>query len=420
MQLRSCVAYGTIIIENGKFRNFQGGLHMKRLPKILAALLVLTLFVGICATTSFAAADLKEVRLTVDQLKVGYYNNTNLTGDIILHCANSDITKETRNLVDDKSNPFYWSKPYAFDDLKAYGGSKVPAILIDVANGGEPVNICGFEMQLRAYLDCIPYWFEIQATTSANSDQWINVFEDDNTVWDGAEYHCEFNEVTVYKVRILFYDIGDADIAKDTAYGTLPSGSTRFSLSEINLLTKRNATTAPTEAPTQSPTAAPTQAPTAAPTQAPTAAPTQAPTVAPTQAPTAAPTQAPTAAPTQAPTAAPTAAPTQAPTAAPTTAPTQAPTQEVTTPATEAPVETAPVETAPPVDTTEPTTAPTEEIPTLITTVPATAPATAPDTNIGAGEKTDNTATIIIIAGIVVAAGIAGGAVFFIIKKKRG
>ena len=366
---------------------------MKKFPKILAALLVLTLFVGICTTASFAASDLKEVRLTVDQLKVGYYND--LTGDIILHCANTDITKETRNLVDDKSNPFYWSKPYAFDDLKAYGGSKVPAILIDVANGGEPVNICGFEMQLRDYLDCVPYWFEIQATTSANSTEWIKVFEDDNTVWDEDEYHCEFNEVTVCKVRVLFYDIGDADIAKDTAYGTLPAGSTRFSLSEINLLTKREATTAPTEAPTQAPTAAPTR-------------PVIIPTTAPTQAPTAAPTQAPTAAPTEAPTA----------------APTEAPTQAVTIPATEAPVETTPVETVPPVEATEPTVAPTEapteEIPTLITTVPATAPATAPEMNIGAGEKPNNTATILIVAGIVVAAGIAGGAVFFIIKKKRG
>ena len=386
---------------------------MKKFPKILAALLVLTLFGGICTTASFAAADLKEVRLTGDQLKVGYYNNTNLTGDIILHCANSDITKETRNLVDDKSNPFYWSKPYAFDDLKAYGGTKVPAILIDVANGGEPVNICGFEMQLRAYLDCIPYWFEIQATTSANSDQWISVFEDDNTTWNQDDYHCEFNEATVYKVRILFYDIGDADIAKDTAYGTLPSGSTRFSLSEINLLTKRNATTAPTEAPTQAPTAAPTQAPTAAPT----AAPTQAPTAAPTQAPTAAPTAAPTQAPTAAPTAAPTQAPTAAPTAAPTQAPIAAPTQEATAaPETEPSTPTTPAETAPPTDTSEPTDVPTE--PAIITTVPATAPASAPNLDVGEGKKPDYTA--IIISAIAAAAVIACGAVFFIIKKKRG
>ncbi len=396
---------------------------MKRFPKLLAALLIIALFVGVCSTVSLAA-DLKEVRLTVDQLKVGYYNNTDLTGDIVLHCANSDVTKETKNLVDNKSYPYYWSKPYVFDDLKAFGGSKVPAILIDVANGGEGVNISGYEMFLREYLDCIPYSFEIQATTSANSNQWIKIFEDTDTApdWNEDEYHCEFNEVTVYKVRILFYDIGEADVANDTAdaYVPLPTNTTRLSLSEINLLTKREATTTPTQAPTQAPTEMATRPgiaiPTVAPTQAPTAAPTQVPTAAPTEAPTVAPTQAPTAASTEAPTAAPTQAPTEAPTAAPTQEATVAPTTPTT------PTETTPVETTTPADATEPTVAPTEAPtePAVITTVPATAPASAPSTNIGAGEEPDNTATIIIIVAIVAGAAIAGGSVFFILKKKRG
>lgn len=406
---------------------------MKKFPKILAAVIVMALFVSICAGTTFAAADLKEVRLTVDQLTVGFYNNAGLTGDVTLHCANSDINKETKNLVDDKAYPFYWSKPYAFDDLKAYGGNIVPAILIDVANGGEPVTISGFEMQLRDYLDCVPYWFELQATTSADSAEWIKVFEDSNTVWDEDEYHCEFNDVTVYKVRVLFYDIGDADIGKDTAYGTLPAGSTRFSLSEINLLTKREVANTPTEEPTQAPTEmatrpgftiptfAPTEEPTAAPTQVPTQAPTEAPTQAPTAAPTEAPTQAPTEVPTAAPTQAPTEAPTQAPTAAPTEAPTQAPTVEATTPATkptEAPTDPLVVPSLP-IDTV-PVTKPTD--PTVITTVPATAPATQPEattpnTDNGGAGKID--ASVFIIIGIVAAAAIAGTCVFFIIKKKR-
>ncbi|MBQ9930111.1 MAG: hypothetical protein IJO72_04965 [Oscillospiraceae bacterium] len=388
---------------------------MKKFPKMIAALLVVALFVALCSTVSFAAADLKEVRLTVDQLEVGYYNDLN--GNIVLHCANSDITKETKNLVDDKSYPFYWSKPYAFDDLKAYGGSKVPAILIDVANGGDGVSICGYEMQLRDYLDCVPYWFEIQATLSAGSNEWVSIFEDNNTSWDEDEYHCEFDETTVYKVRILFYDIGDADLFLDTAYGEMPTNSTRFSLAEINLLTKRNATTTPTEEPTQAPTETATRPGFTIPVR-PATEPTEAPTAVPTEAPTAAPTEAPTAAPTAAPTEAPTAAPTQAPTAAPTEAPTQAPTAEPT-----APVETTPAETTAPAETTVPTAAPTEaptQAPTVndeITTVPATAPATAPDTQGGAGETPDY--TWIIIVAIVAAAAIAGTCVFFIIKKKR-
>ncbi|MBQ8769116.1 MAG: hypothetical protein IJZ15_05690 [Oscillospiraceae bacterium] len=395
---------------------------MKKFPKIFTALLVIALFVGLFSTVSFAAADLKEVRLTVDQLDVGYYND--LDGDIVIHCANSNVTKETKNLVDDKAYPYYWSKYYMFNDLKAYGGSKVPAILIDVANGGDGVAICGYEMQLREFMDCIPYSFEIQATLSSGSNEWVSIFTDDNTSWNEDEYHCEFEEVTAYKVRILFYDIGDAEYAEDQAHSDyeLPPDSTRLSLSEINLLAKRTTTTTPTEAPTEAPTQAPivipTQAPTAAPTQAPTAAPTQAPTAAPTQAATEAPTQAPTAAPTQAPTAAPTEAPTQTATQAAT----QTPTENVTVPATEpTDVVTEPVTEPATPAATAPATEPTDSV--EITTVPATGPATQPEATTpnadnGGGEKPD--ITVFIIIGIVVAAAIAGGCVFFIIKKKRG
>ena len=456
---------------------------MKRFPKILMALLVLALFVGMFSTVTFAD-QLKEVNMTGSQLQVGYY--TNLSGDLTLHCANSDIPKETKNLVDNKSYPYYWSKPYKFNDLKAYGGSTVPAILIDVANGGDGVAICGYSMQLREYLDCVPYSFEIQATLTAGSNDWTKLFADSNTAakWAGDMYSCTFAEVTVYKVRILFYDIGDADVSKDTAYGTLSSDSTRFSLSEINLLANRNTTT-PTEAPTQAPTAAtrpmlpmtqpataePTQAPTAAPTTmataAPTTKPTEAPTTKPTEAPTTAPTtkptEAPTAAPTEAPTTKPTEAPATAPTVAPTTkqteaptvsatvkptqspttAPTQAPTQAATAAptqvATEVPtqapteattVETTPVATEPEALTTEPTAEPTTpsedatEPDGLITTVPATGPATEPEdgasvSDVGGADKPDNTPVVLIVVAIVVFCALMGVLVFFIIKNIR-
>ena len=434
---------------------------MKKFPKILVALLVLSLFVGLFSTVTFAnASQFKEVNLNVSQLKVGFYNNTALTGDITLHCANSDITKETKNLVDNKSNPFYWSKPYKFNDLKDYGGNIVPAILIDVANGGDGVAICGYEMNLRDYGDCQIYHYELQATLTANSDEWVKICEDSGIEWATDEYHTEFEEVTVYKVRILFYDIGDPDYAKDTAYGTLPADSTRFSLSEINLLAKRNATTTPTEPATEAPTQAPTsirpsftmpgsltQPATEAPTEAPTAAPTEAPTAAPTVAPTQAPTAAPTVAPTEVPTAAPTAAPTEAATAAPTVAPTTAPTEAttpatepvITTPATE-PVEQPTEATQTPVAPTEQATVqpstPAEEAPTVPATEPAVTEPVATDpaatepettepentestTDVGGADKPNNTAVIIIIIAIVVAAGLAGTMVFFIIKKKR-
>lgn len=386
---------------------------MKKFPKIFVTIVVIALFVGMFSTVTFAdAAKFKEVNLNVSQLQVGYYNNTELTGDLIIHCANSDVTKETKNLVDNKSYPYYWSKPYNFNDLKDYGGNIVPAILIDVANGGEGVAICGYEMNLRDYGDCQIYHYELQATLSPNG-AWQKIYEDSGISWDTNEYHAEFDEVTVYKVRILFYDIGDADVAKDTAYGTLASGTTRFSLSEINLLAKRN-TTSTTEPSTEAPTEGSNRPGGIVLPGGNTGA-----TQAPTETPTEAPTQAPTAAPTQAPTAAPTEAPTQAPTAAPTEAPTQAPTEP------EDPIATAPTD-ATTEPTTEPTAAPTEPATvspsSTITTVPATAPATdpaltGPNGGNGGEETTDYTTYVII--GVAAAIVVLGVSVFFILKKKR-
>ena len=426
---------------------------MKRFPKFFLALLVLTMFVSLFSTVSFAASDLKEVRLNGTQLQVGHYTDASLSGNFVLNSANTDIAKETKNLVNNSNKaPYFWSKAYNLNQLKDYGGSTVPAILIDVANGGEGVAICGYEMYLREALDCVPLHFEFQITTAANSDAWVKVFEDAEPSWNGAEYHREFDEVTAYKVRILFYDIDVADTAFDDGhYENLTAEQTRFSLAEINLLEKINSgsnkpTEAPTQAPTrpvftmpptQTPTEAPTEAPTAAPTEAPTAAPTEAPTAAPTEAPTAAPTEAPTAAPTEAPTAAPTeaptAAPTEAPTAAPTEAPTEAPVQNVTTPVTEPTVivtEPNQIETVPTETVTEPEatvevtvtpTDPTKQMPTDAATEPeATEPENTDSTsNVGGAAKPDNTAIIIIVAAIVVVAALIGTLVFFIIKKKR-
>lgn len=395
---------------------------MKKFPKLLIALLVVSLFVGICSGICFAASDLKEVRLTGAQLQVGHYTNTSLTGNIVLNSANPDIDKETKNLVNNSNKaPYFWSKAYNLNQLKAHGGSTVPVVLIDVANGGEGVAICGYEMYLREALDCAPLHFEFQVTTAADSDEWIKIFEDAEPSWNGAEYHREFEEVTAYKVRILFYDIDLANTAfDDDHYENLTGEQTRFSLAEINLLAKRNTTITPTEAPTQAPTRPSFVIPTAAPTEAPTQAPTAAPTQEPTAAPTAAPTETPTAAPTAAPTETPTAAPTQAPTGDATTPATQAtaaPTEPVTQPATE------PATPAGTVAATQPSD------PVVITTVPATGPATQPE--VTEPEDTDSVSDIggadnptdltwVIVAAIVVAAAIAGVCVFFIIKKKRG
>ena len=117
---------------------------MKKFTKILVALLVLATFVGIfAAMPALAAPEYKAIALKTAQLTVGHYTNTALTGDIVQHSANKNYKEEVGCMIDNDNKGAYWSKPYKFSDLKDNGGSIVPTVLIDVANGGDPVTISG-------------------------------------------------------------------------------------------------------------------------------------------------------------------------------------------------------------------------------------------------------------------------------------
>ncbi len=460
---------------------------MKKFPKILIALLALAIFVSIfAAMPALAAAEYQALRLKTAQLTVGHYNTLDMTGEIIQHSANKNYKEEVGCLVDNDNKGGYWSKPYKFSALKDNGGTTIPVILIDVAagNNGEPVTIAGFEMLLRTAFDCQPLHFELQVTTDA-SNNWISILDKKLKVedWVDRKMRFEFSEVTVYKLRMLTYDIADADAAADEYkdYDRLKGDETRFTLGEVDILQKvegSGSTTTPNQKPTTSvqPTTRPsftrpvaTSKPTTpvATTKPTTPVATTKPTspVATTKPTTPVATAKPT---TPVATAKPTtpvatAKPTTpVATAKPTTPvatakPTTAPTQVVTTPVTApigvtepttlvtVPTETLPIDvTEPSVDATIDPSAPTEDVtidpsaPTEDATIDPSAPTepvtepeatepeatepeatTAPTTDTDDGAEKPDNTALIIIIAIVAVAALAGGLVFFIIRKKK-
>lgn len=417
---------------------------MKRFPKLIVTLLLLAMVVGIFAAIPVAAATEYEefIKIKARHVEAGHYTNTACTGDLVQHSANNNYREEVGCLVDNDNKGGYWSKPYKFSALKDQGGTTVPAAIFDVAtaNGNAPLAVAAFDLRLRTSYDCEPLHVAIQATTAADSNNWVTLADKKFSIsdWDAnPKQRIEFPETTVYKIRLLVYDIGDCDPAADPYkdYVVCKGDETRFTLSEIGIMTVKkggsssgnsgsNAPTTPTSGGSSRPSftlpvvggQTATQAPTQKPTQKPTQAPTQKPTTG-GQTATQAPTQGATTAPTQPATQGTTVAPTgtiTTPTEPTGTVNPSAPTEPTGTVDPSAPTETvdpsAPVETTP--EATEPTAAPTVE-PTVAPTTGETT-----DTDNGTQEEPKDNSLIIIIA-IAAAAVVAGVVVFIIIKKKK-
>ena len=397
---------------------------MKRFPKLIVTLLLLAMVIGIFAAMPVsAAADYEALRLKSAHLTVGHYTTTAMDGDIVKHSANKDYNHEIGCLIDNDNNGGYWSKPYKFNDLRESDGKPTasgkitPVILIDVAafNNGSPLAVAAFDLRLRSFMDCRPLHVVLQVTTAADSNNWNTVADKKFTYadWDASpKQRIEFTETTVYKFRMLVYEIGEADIAQDEypGYDILKGDETRFTLSEIDLLRKKegdstsnggSTSTNPTNPGNQGATRPGIQFPTQ---PSATKAPTQPATKAPTQPATQTPTT------NTEPTG--TVAPTEHTATVDPSAPTE-PTETVD-PSAPAVDPSAPTEEPTVAPTDEPTVAPTEGEPTVGVTEPET---TTPATDNGGEQKPDN--TWIIIVAIVAAAAVAGVAIFFIIKKKK-
>ena len=414
---------------------------MKRFPKLLATLLLLAMVIGIFAAMPVAAADYQAMKLTTSMLEIGHYTTLAMNGEIVHYTPATDYEHEIGCIIDNSNKGGYWSSGYKYSSLKDNGGTTVPVIMIDLSLDGEPDTIHGYAMRLRDYFDCEPLHFEVQAIVEKDSKNWVSVIDRKVSVdeWS-ASPTLQFifpSAVTAYKVRILIYDIGEPNIARDNGYDKYPNllgDETRFTLAEIDLLQEKSGSGSSGSGSTTKPTTGGSQVTTRPNVQVPTRPGTQTTTQAPTQPATKAPSQTTTVAPTQPATKAPSQTTTVAPTTAPGQTATVAPTQPATQDGTVAPTEDATIDpSAPIVDPSAPTDVTEPEATVEATEPEATTGATEPEATTGATEpeattgSTDNGTTeepkdftAVIIIAIVAALAVAGGAVFFIIKKKRG
>jgi len=412
---------------------------MKKTVKFLCIALVLicciSFFSNCIPAVKAADSDYEAYRLKVNNLLYPshYYSTVEMTDTPTEHTFVKVASLYPGAAVDNSNKSALCSKPYKFNELYdnyvkngSTGRVVIPCCVIDLALGGDPVEIAGFGMTLRSHFDCLPIHLKIQVATDAAATNWVTAYDAQNITWQSISNRWYFDPIDAYQVRVIALDIDEVNLSEEgDYYDPILGDETRFTYAEVDVFTLKegsdtgdtpSATTKPTSpnivTPTRPNIVTPTRPVTTTATQAPTKAPTQPATQAPTKAPTQPATQAPTAGGqtvTQPATKAPTQPATQAPTAA-TAAPTS-PSDTV------APTE--PTGTVDPIaPTDEPTVAPTDE-PTAAPTVEATEPqATTPtDDNGGAEEPKDFPWIIVVI--IAAAAVAAGGAVFFIIKKKK-
>ena len=363
---------------------------MKKVAKLTTVLLCLALAISLLASVSVAAsAKPTKIPLSSSQLEVGKYTNTDLTGEIVNISANPNYEVERGCLIDKGLNGGYWSKALKFNELKDNGGSTVPVIMFNLEKDGKPTDVGMVELSIRNYFDCMPLHFEVQVLTEANGTTWTSVFEQDDIEWMSQTKKFEFpaGNVAAYKLRVLFYDIGEPNIEEDTGtYETLAGDETRFSLAEIALYTLPEGST-PSTQPTTKPTEA-TNKPTEPKATEPKATEPEAtePKV------------------------------TEPEATEPEATEPEATEPEVTEPEATEPEATEPEATEPETtepEATEPEATEPEETEPEATQAPTDAPATNNDTK----EEPKGNAGLII--GIVAAVVVIGAVVFFVIKKKK-
>ena len=232
---------------------------MKKVAKLTSILICLAMAISLLASVTTAApAKYTKLRISSSQVEVGMYTNTDLTGEIVNISANPNYEQEKTCLVDKGLKGGYWSKALKFNELKDNGGSTVPVIMFNLEKDGKPTDVGMVELSIRNYFDCMPLHFEVQVLTEANGTTWTSVFEQDDIEWMSQTKKFEFpaGNVAAYKLRVLFYDIGEPNIEEDTGtYETLAGDETRFSLAEIALYTLPEGST-PSTQPTTKPTEA--------------------------------------------------------------------------------------------------------------------------------------------------------------------
>lgn len=368
----------------------------KHLCLALALVCVLACFAGVTPKAKAADSDYETYRLKVENLLYPshYYDNVEMSNTPIQHTFIKIASLYPGAAIDNSNNSALCSKPYKFmqlyDNWVANGknGSVViPCCVVDLALGGDPVEIAGFGMTLRSHMDCQPLHIQIQVATDAAATNWVTVYDEDDIQWDVISKRWYFDPIDAYQVRILALDIDDVNIEEEgDYYDPIKGDETRFTFAEVDVYTRKEGASTGSQTATQPATQGSTR-PSGGINLGGLGGATQ--------------------------------PATQAPTGSVTTEPTgTAPTEPTVDPS--APTET--VDPSAPTDATEPeaTVEATEPEATTAETEPeVTTAATEPETDTsntdnGAEEK-PNLGLIIGIAAVVV----AGVVIFVIIKKKR-
>ena len=127
----------------------------------------------------------------------GYYNSNELSAYTAFN------TGSTSSLFDGNYDTYGSTSAFQYQWIPPYG-SLHPMLLINTVKSGKPARINAIELAVREDGHNAPYDFEIQVTTSANSNNWITVAKGEEKTWltDNTALYT-FPEMDVYQVRLV-------------------------------------------------------------------------------------------------------------------------------------------------------------------------------------------------------------------------
>jgi len=161
---------------------------------------------------------------------LGYYDNaSDLSGTPIDHQA---AAGEDACIIDGKENSRGVTGDFNYDELVKYGGTKVPAFYVTLA---EPLTFNSLELKEHEDLLGAPLSFTIEAY---NGTEWVELVNETSSPWTANTTYSKtytFDAVTANAVRILIYDVAmpdgstpDASVADDVV-------TTQVSITELTL-----------------------------------------------------------------------------------------------------------------------------------------------------------------------------------------
>lgn len=166
---------------------------------------------------------------------LGYYDNPEMTGDIIDYQA---AKGEAECWRDGDFNSRGLTDYFKFSELVQFGGQYVPAWHMTL--GGSGAEFGCIELSVSKHMSGLPLSFKIQVKTPTSNGEWITIVEREDETWNLQHMtnKYEFEAVTATELRIVATKVGAMEdysasleeIAKNPA-----NHRTRFEACEIDL-----------------------------------------------------------------------------------------------------------------------------------------------------------------------------------------